>query len=99
MLCHSCRCRVEPTPPNSAWKILNVVFWVASMTLAVLFSLAMGLNLLLAPAAIFVGMSIGTAARRMTSWTCPRCHEELIEPEPQTEIVVPPTDFARTHAL
>jgi hypothetical protein len=75
---------------------MNVAFWAASMVVAVLFSQLLGLNLLLAPAAIFIGMSIGTAARRMSSWTCPRCREELIEPEPQTEVVVPPPDTAHT---
>jgi hypothetical protein len=98
MLCHSCRCHVEPTPPNGAWKVLNVAFWVASMTVAVAFSLLMGLNLVLAPVAIFIGMSIGTAARRMSSWSCPRCHEELIEPEPQAEAVHPPSDLVHAHA-
>jgi hypothetical protein len=91
--CHSCRVHVAPTPPRTVWKVTTVVLWVTSMCVAVCFSLALGLNLVLAPAAIVIGMSIGTAARRMSSWTCPRCGAELVEPEPQTvegrPIVIP----------
>jgi hypothetical protein len=64
------------------WKVVNVAFWIGSMLVATAFSLALGLNLVLAPAAIAIGMAIGTSARRLSSWTCPRCGAELVEPEP-----------------
>jgi hypothetical protein len=89
MLCHACKCHVAPRPPRSAWKILNVALWSASMAVAMVFSLIIGLNLLLAPLAIVIGMSIGTSARRLSSWTCPRCGAELVEPE--TEAVLIPS--------
>jgi hypothetical protein len=63
------------------WKIVTVALWCSSLVVALGFSLALGLNLVLAPAAIVVGMSVGTAARRLSTWTCPRCGSELVEPE------------------
>jgi hypothetical protein len=66
------------------------------MTVAVGFSCLLGLNLVLAPAAIFIGMSIGTAARKLSDWTCPRCHEELVEPE-SVDQMIPLEAWRRTH--
>ncbi len=99
MLCHSCRCHVQPTPPKTAWKIATLAFWVFASVVALLFSIPIGLNIVLAPAAIVVGMAIGTAARRMSSWTCPECHAELVEPEPQTKVVGPLFDRAAIHEV
>ncbi|HVH44133.1 MAG TPA: hypothetical protein VM925_17400 [Labilithrix sp.] len=87
MLCHSCRCHVTPAPPRTMWKIVSFGFWVGSLVVAVCFSLLLGLNLVLAPAAVFVGMSIGAAARKLNDWTCPRCDAELIEPESVDEMI------------
>jgi len=87
MFCHSCRCHVTPTPPRTIWKLLSVFFWVGSLTVAVSFSLILGLNLVLAPAAIFIGCSIGACARKLNDWTCPRCGAELVEPEPTADVV------------
>lgn len=87
MLCHSCRCHVTPEPPRTFWKIVTFALWVGSMAVAVTFSSLAGLNLVLAPVAIVIGMSIGAAARRLNDWTCPRCHEELIEPDPIDELI------------
>lgn len=89
MLCHRCRTHVTPKPPKTAFKVLNVGFWIASLIVATGFSLLLGLNLVLAPMAIIIGMSIGASARRLTSWTCPRCNAELIEPEPETTLTPP----------
>ncbi|MDF2691818.1 MAG: hypothetical protein K0S65_201 [Labilithrix sp.] len=86
MFCHSCRSQVTPVPPRSIWKVLSVAFWVGSLTIAAGFSLLLGLNLVLAPAAIFIGMSIGACARKLNNWTCPRCDAELVEPEPTSEL-------------
>jgi hypothetical protein len=72
------------------WKVAVVVFWVTSMVVAIGFGSIVGLSLLLAPAAIAVGMAIGTAARRLSSWTCPRCGAELLEPEPNTTMTTAP---------
>jgi hypothetical protein len=95
MLCHCCRVHVTPTRPRTMWKIALVGFWAGSMIISTLFSLALGLNLLLAPAAIFIGCAIGTSARRLNSWTCPRCSTELIEPQttPAPAAFVIPTDL------
>ncbi len=94
MFCHSCRCHVTPEPPRSVWKVLSVGFWVGSMVIAVCFSLLLGLNLVLAPAAIFIGASVGACARKLNDWTCPRCKAELVEPEP-VEDMVPLTRWRR----
>ena len=87
MYCHACRCHVTPTPPRSIWKLLSVYFWVGSMAVAIGFSLALGLNLVLAPAAICIGMSVGVAARKLNDWTCPRCGAEMVEPEGTEELL------------
>jgi len=87
MFCHSCRCHVTPAPPRSMWKVLSVGFWVGSMIIAVCFSLLLGLNLVLAPAAIFIGGAIGACARKLNDWTCPRCGAELVEPEPTSDML------------
>jgi hypothetical protein len=84
------------------WKILTVAFWVTSLIVSIPFSLIIGLNLVLAPAAIMVGMSIGTAARRVSTWSCPRCDAELVEPEPQEDLIempaaTPPLAPIRAH--
>ena len=100
MLCHACRVHVTPRPPKTVWKVLTVAFWIGSLVVASGFSLALGLNLLLAPAAIFIGMSVGTSARMLSSWTCPRCNAELIEPDVTTEpsMTAPPAVPAPSHA-
>ena len=87
MFCHSCRCHVTPEPPRSIWKVLSVGFWVGSMIIAVCFSSLLGLNLVLAPAAVFIGGSIGACARKLNDWSCPRCGAELVEPEAAGEMV------------
>lgn len=94
MKCPSCRAHVTPIPPGTAFKVLNVGFWICSLAVATAFSLLLGLNLVLAPTAIVVGMSVGASARRLASWTCPRCGAELFEPEPETSLVEPPPFLA-----
>lgn len=83
MFCHACRCHVSPVPPRSTWKMLSVLYWISSLVVAVLFSLIIGLNLVLAPVAIVIGMSVGTSARKLNEWTCPLCDAELGEPSPE----------------
>jgi hypothetical protein len=61
--------------------VLCLAFWISTLAVAVGFSLLLGLNLVLAPAAIVIGMAVGTSARLLSSWTCPHCRAELIEPE------------------
>lgn len=85
MLCHSCHVHVQPIPPKTRWKVATVAFWIATLIVATCFSLLLGLNLVLAPAAIVIGMAVGTSARLLSSWTCPHCGAELIEPEPEPE--------------
>ncbi len=80
MRCSSCKKNVTPTAPRTMWKVVTLVFWIAAMAFAGFFSIIIGLNLVLAPAAIVVGMAIGTSARRAASWTCPRCGAEMAEP-------------------
>lgn len=78
MRCPSCKAQVTPVPPRTSAKIALVGFWIAAMVISTLFSLALGLNIVLVPAAIAVGSAVGVAARRAGSWTCPRCKEELV---------------------
>jgi hypothetical protein len=66
-------------------KVSLVAFYVASLTVALCFSLLLGLNIVLVPVAIAVGCSVGVAARRANTWSCPQCKEELSAP------VAPPT--------
>lgn len=92
MYCHCCRCHVTAVRPKTLLKVLNVFFWLASLTVAVGFSLLAGLNIVLAPAAIVIGMSVGVSARRLNTWTCPRCGAELVETqpdEPPVALVIP----------
>lgn len=76
-VCPSCKDTVEPVPPKSAWKVATVLFWIAAMVTAVGFSLLLGLNVVLVPAWLLIGMSVGVAARRASEWTCPTCAYEL----------------------
>lgn len=84
MFCHACKCHVTPVRPRTTWKVITVAFWISTLVVAMPFSLLLGLNLVLAPLAIAIGAAVGTSARRLSSWTCPRCSAELYEPEPQT---------------
>lgn len=58
-------------------KLGLVAFYVASLVVATLFSLLLGLNIVLVPVAVAVGLSVGTAARRASTWSCPQCKEEM----------------------
>lgn len=90
MNCHACKCHVTPVKPRTMWKVASVVLWGTSLVVAIAFSVFAGLNLLLLPMAIVVGMAVGTSARRLSSWTCPRCDTELLEPEPNTVLTTAP---------
>lgn len=80
MSCHACKRSVIPEPPHSTRKILTTTLWVMLLSGAFVVSLIIGLNLVLAPMAIFVGMAIGTSARLASAWTCPYCKNELMVP-------------------
>lgn len=80
MRCHTCKAAVEPVAPRTIWKIGVVGFWFAAMLTATVFSLLLGLNIVLVPLWFAIGASVGVAARRASTWTCPRCHEEMAEP-------------------
>jgi len=80
MRCGSCKSDVTPVPPRTMAKVALVFFYVASLAVYTLFSLALGLNIILVPAAIAVGFSVGAAARRANSWSCPTCKEEMSAP-------------------
>lgn len=80
MSCHACKRSVVPEPPHSTRKILTTALWVMLLSGAFVASLLIGLNLVLAPLAIFVGMAIGTSARLAAAWTCPCCKNELMVP-------------------
>jgi hypothetical protein len=88
MKCHVCKVNVTPVRPKTTWKILTVTFWIVTLFLSIAltgFAFA-GLQLILVPLALGIGMALGASARRLTSWTCPRCSTELIVPEEQTTI-------------
>ena len=92
MLCRSCKNDVTPVPPRTMAKLSLVGFYVASLLVATLFSLLLGLNIVLVPVAVAVGLSVGTAARRASSWSCPECKEEMApapSPAATTEEVRP----------
>jgi hypothetical protein len=80
MRCSSCKSDVTPVPPGTLAKLSLVGFYVASMLVSTVFSLLLGLNVILVPVAIAVGTSVGVAARRASSWTCPECKEEMAAP-------------------
>ena len=80
MRCSSCRKNVTPAAPRTMWKIVNLFFWITALAFAGFFSIIIGLNLVMAPTAIVIGMAIGTSARRLAAWSCPSCNEEMAEP-------------------
>jgi predicted RNA-binding Zn-ribbon protein involved in translation (DUF1610 family) len=84
-VCTSCKHRVEPTAPRSAWKVASVFFWVAALATGSLFAGLFGLNLVLVPMWLGIAMAVGVAARRASSWTCPECSEALDGYQPQPE--------------
>lgn len=90
MQCRSCKRDVTPVPPRTMAKLSLVAFYVASLAAALMFSLLLGLNIVLVPVAIAVGCSVGVAARRASEWSCPQCKEEMVAPSVAT------TDEART---
>lgn len=92
MRCASCRSDVTPVPPRTMAKLALVGFYVSSLTVAMMFSLLLGLNIVLVPVAIAIGCSVGVAARRASSWSCPQCKEEMAAPA----AVTPPTEEVRT---
>ena len=80
MRCSACKSDVSPTPPRTIAKLSLVAFYVASMAVSTIFSLLLGLNIVLVPVAIAVGFSVGVAARRANAWSCPKCKEEMSAP-------------------
>jgi hypothetical protein len=90
MNCHACKCHVTPVPPKTTWKLLSVACWATTLVVAIAFSAFVGIQLLLLPFAIAAGFAVGASARRLTSWTCPRCKTELIVPEPNTTLGTAP---------
>ena len=95
MRCTSCKSDVTPVPPRTMAKLGLVAFYVASLAVAMLFSLLLGLNIVLVPVAVAVGCSVGVAARRASEWSCPQCKECMAAPPVATESTRP-TDEVRT---
>lgn len=94
MRCTTCRSDVTPVPPRTIAKLSLVGFYVASLLVATMFSLLLGLNIVLVPVAVAVGLSVGTAARRASTWSCPQCKEEMPAPAPSA-----PPEEVRTRPL
>lgn len=90
MRCSSCKSNVTPVPPRTMAKLSLVGFYVAAMVVSTIFSLLLGLNVLLVPVAIAVGGAVGVAARRANSWSCPQCKEEMAAPVIAEPEVAPP---------
>lgn len=87
LTCRTCRKNVVPSVPRTLRKVLNVAFWIAALTTATGFSILLGLNVVLVPLWLFIGMSVGTSAALAAAWTCPECKSEMIVPaEVQREI-------------
>jgi hypothetical protein len=101
MQCKSCKSDVTPVPPRTMAKL----GLVASLVVATMFSLLLGLNIVLVPVAVAVGLSVGVAARRASEWSCPQCKEEM-HPAPLSASAPPrrptqevrPRPFAPAHA-
>lgn len=88
MRCSSCKSDVVPVKPRTRWKILTVAFWIGALATSLVFSLLLGLNIVLVPLWLVNGMAVGIAARRLASYSCPVCHAEMAAPpaaEPTTE--------------
>ena len=79
-------------------KLSLVAFYVASLAVALVFSLLLGLNIVLVPVAIAVGCSVGVAARRASEWSCPQCKEEMVAPVSQPEAEVHTRPLVPAHA-
>lgn len=77
VVCSHCHQDVAPSAPRSLWKLGTVFFWVVAMVTATVFSLLLGLNLVLVPLWLPIGLAVGVAARRAATATCPVCGEEL----------------------
>lgn len=86
MKCWCCGKVVQPVPPRTLRKILNVVFWTSSLTMGMLVTPLLGLDVLLLPFSVAMGLSVGTTAREAGSWSCPSCHAAVHAPP---EVVVP----------
>jgi hypothetical protein len=83
LVCPSCRETVEPCPPRRNRAIFETLFWLFALgtaTAAVAFFGLIGLAVLLLPLWLVVGMGVGAAARRASSWYCPVCRYELPPP-------------------
>lgn len=80
MRCSACHENVTPVPPRTMAKVALVAFYVASLAVSMVFSCLLGLNLLLVPVAMAIGLSVGTAAQRASTWSCPECKEEMAPP-------------------
>ena len=84
MKCASCKSDVEPVKPRTAWKVVTVALWVCALATSLVFSLLLGLNVVLVPLWLVNGMAVGVAARRMSSSTCPVCKAEMAQPVQET---------------
>ena len=98
MRCRSCKADVTPVPPRTIAKLSLVGFYVASLAVAMLFSLLLGLNIVLVPVACAIGCSVGVAARRASEWTCPQCKEEMVAPAAVTTEEVGAKPLVPAHA-
>ena len=85
MTCASCKSDVVPVEPRTAWKVLTVALWVCALATSLVFSLPLGLNILLVPLWLVNGMAVGVAARRMSISTCPVCKAEMAQPVQEIE--------------
>ena len=84
-VCSSCKENVEPVAPRTAWKLVTIALWFTTLAVGMFFAILLGLNIVLVPVCIAIGLSVGEAAHRAASWTCPSCHAELAPPPEITE--------------
>ncbi|MBX3192033.1 MAG: hypothetical protein KF819_33895 [Labilithrix sp.] len=96
--CSCCGEIVEPRAPRTAWKLLNLFFWVGSLAVSTLFAVLLGLDVLLLPVAVAISFSIGTSARAAYGWSCPVCHDSLPAPPEAATAERPRRRFAWRHA-
>lgn len=94
MHCRSCKGQVVPRPPKTAWKLVNVGFWIALLATGMLFGCLLGLNVVLVPVWCFMAGAVGVATHRASSWSCPKCNAELVPSAAVRDEVLAPRHHA-----
>lgn len=71
--CRACGTREPPRARSRVWWIPLGMFWAVLLGFGACFAILLPLNLLLVPAWLAVGSSVGPLARKLTEPRCPSC--------------------------